>query len=129
MKGTQELLQILFVQTKQLVEESHKIKVDMEDNDPEKVENLLELLIQREKCIEEMKIFFQKCKPVWSEEELSKIKQIKNWDIVMESNLTNLFDSFSNQINKLQQGKHLADQYRGQYGETTTDGAYFDKRK
>jgi hypothetical protein len=122
-------LQQLYDLTEQIHEHLKNINENMDHNPPELVEQLQVLVISRDEVIEDLDNHFAKEKPNWTSLEQSKINQLREWEKSIMPKLTNLYHAFSNQMNKLQQGKQVAQRYQGGYGDIYTDGAYFDKRK
>lgn len=121
------LIERLHQQTEQLHQLLHSLKPDMEQNDPDQVEAVNQLIAERGAIIAKLDERLP-TPPAWSRHEQKLIAQIKEWEANNQARLNMLYQSFTNQYQKLQQGKRLTNHYYN-YEPVYTDGAYIDKKK
>lgn len=124
----EQLLNELHQLTEQLHQVLYSLKLDMEQNDPEQVETVNQLLNERGAVIAKLNQLISS-PPVWSTREQQLISNIKEWETRNQQQLKGLYQAFSSQIQKLQQGKKLTQHYHGSYEPVYIDGVYIDKKK
>lgn len=128
-QSSNELLQELYQQTESMVHLIEQIDGNMEQNEPEQLEKLELSISQRGLIIESMVKLSKNKATNWSPAQQEQIGQIQEWEMNMKPKLTQVYQSFARQINKLQQGKQTTQHYSESYAVMNTDGSYIDKRK
>ncbi|WP_025028344.1 hypothetical protein [Caldalkalibacillus mannanilyticus] len=128
MIAQERVISKLCEQSRQLMQHLEQVNENMDQNEPEYVEQIDRLLIEREGTLQEMKTLYKEGGVTWSADEKAMIEQLKIWEHVITDKIAQLYQAFALQLSKLQQGKHMANRYAG-YGDVYTDGAYIDKRK
>jgi septal ring factor EnvC (AmiA/AmiB activator) len=123
------LVQQLYEYTEKLVHQVQKINPNMETEQEVQLQTLTDLIDQRGEIINKLEQLFQGNPPKWSTIEREKIKTIEEWEKLLQPKLNEIYQSFANQIKKLQHGKQMSKRYHENYNSVYTDGAYFDKRK
>lgn len=119
----------LYHSTKAIYEQCQFIDHDMDQNDLGKIETLQQLLDVRGQMIKELDSIYRDTSPEWSVVERAQIKQMKEWEQISQPKLNRVFQAFTNQMDKFQQGRKLTNYYQEKVEITYTEGAYFDKRK
>jgi hypothetical protein len=125
----QEMFQRMYECTQHINSEIKLLKKDMDGNDTESIVRLEALISERGKVIEQLSPILKNEFQEWTTREQLQIKQMKEWETSFQPKLTSLYESFSEQFNKLKKGKRVTKFYNRQYDSLYTDGAYFDKRK
>ncbi|TLS36616.1 hypothetical protein [Pseudalkalibacillus caeni] len=115
--------------TVQLKENLDSIKTSMDQNEPEQLESFDELVLQREVIISKLDEEIQGKETNWSEEEKKLIQELQQMEAVIEPRLRELYNSFSNQLTKVQLGKAASKKYQPAYANTYSDGSFIDQRR
>jgi ABC-type cobalt transport system substrate-binding protein len=125
----QTLLQELYHLTKTIDSNVQYINVDMDKNDDKQLEGLEGLISKRGEIIGQLAPIIKSEEIEWTTAEQEIIQRIKEWELSFQPRLEKIFEAFSSQIRKLQQGKQISQRYFEGYGDVYADGVYFDKRK
>jgi hypothetical protein len=125
----QLLFQELYHLTKTIDGNIQYINIDMDKNDDEQLEKLQDLISKRGEIIGQLAPILQREEIEWTTSEQEIIQKMKEWELSFQPRLKKIYQAFSHQINKLQQGKQLSRRYHEGYGDVYADGVYFDKRK
>ena len=126
--GRAQLLSELHQLTEELHALLHSLNKEMEQNDPEQVEAVNQLLGKRKTIMAKLEPLLSSPQP-WSTKEQQLISRIKEREAGNQEQLKGLYQAFSAQIQKLQQGKKLTQHYQGSYEPVYIDGVYIDKKK
>jgi|GEM_PF-6434747 len=127
MKTPNELLLEIHSITEKLINQLTTINENMELNDPEKVELLLEEIEHRGFLFDQLIDLVNKEPVLWNSKEKIYLQETVEWEAEIKATMAKLYSSFSEQIQKLEQGKQVSHKYHNPY-EKVLDGVYFDKR-
>lgn len=122
------LLQELYNLTKAIHNDIQHINTDMEKNDEDQLEKLDGLVSKRKEIIERLAPILLRGFE-WTPTELENIQQMREWELGFQPQLAEIYQGFTQQINRLQQGKQISKRYHEGNTEMYMDGVYFDKRK
>lgn len=127
------IIEVLHTQTVKIKQLLGSIDEDMEKNEPEVVDQFLQLVQERGETIQTLQILMQQKAESktqsWSPLELQKIEQIQAIEPTLQPKIEQIMEAFQEQFKKLQQGKQATSNYNRAYETLQTDGTYFDKRK
>lgn len=127
MHTASEALQSLYDLSLQIYNCLKKIDSNMENNDLVDIDMLLELVEKREALIKEYSSILQN-NINWGSVEQEKLAQMREWELAMQTKLNEIFQAFSIQLNRLQQGKQTTKFYNESSEISYTEGVYLDKR-
>lgn len=127
MHTASEVLQSLYDLSLKIYNCLKKIDSNMENNDLVDIDMLLELVEKREALIKEYSSILQN-NINWGSVEQEKLAQMREWELAMQTKLNEIFQAFSIQLNRLQQGKQTTKFYNESSEISYTEGVYLDKR-
>ncbi|WP_377887322.1 hypothetical protein [Alkalihalobacillus sp. R86527] len=122
-----DALNQMHVVTNQIVKSLDGLKPSMDENGPEDLEGINNMITRREETIQLLDKAMKKEGNDWSQEERIMLQQLNKLEETIQPRLSDLYAAFSEQMRRLQQGKTAASKYNA--GQAYTDGAFFDKRK
>ncbi|MCA0988892.1 hypothetical protein [Guptibacillus algicola] len=122
-----DALNQMHVVTNQIVKSLDELKPSMDENGPEDLDGINNMITRREETIQLLDKAMKQEGTVWSEEEQVMLQQLNKLEGKIQPRLSDLYAAFSEQMRRLQQGKTAASKYNT--GQAYTDGAFFDKRK
>lgn len=115
--------------TERIYQSLQELDDNMDKNEPEKIEQFLQLFIHRGEVIESIKSLFESGQIFFNDNQHKLVTEIKEREEKIQPRMNVLFDSFTGQITKLQHGKKVTQHYNTGFTDFYTDGAYIDKRK
>ncbi|TWT27810.1 flagellar protein FliT [Planomicrobium sp. CPCC 101110] len=122
-----ELTKVLQL-TEEVYKQAKTIHSNMKDNEDGKLDELQSLLEKRGQAILRLDAFIQKQGHQWIPEDRYIIEQLKELEIKLQPLITGLYNSFSNQMKRINQTKQASKKYIGAYQMVSTDGSFIDKR-
>ncbi|TWT03676.1 flagellar protein FliT [Planomicrobium sp. CPCC 101079] len=122
-----ELAKVLQL-TEDVYNQAKTIHSNMKDNDDSKLDELQSLFEKRGQAILRLDAFIQKQGHQWTLEDRGIIDQLKTLEAKLQPLITRLYESFSNQMKRINQTKQASKKYIGAYQTVSTDGSFIDKR-
>lgn len=129
MRAQRSLLTELLQLTEEINDKLIKIHPNMNENEPELLEQVQFLVEKREDVIKQLKETKPEQDFQWAQEDQEKIKKLKTLEQTLQPLMNNLYRSFAKQMDRINQTKQVSKKYFGAYQTMTTDGSFIDKRK
>ncbi|WP_404330230.1 flagellar protein FliT [Mesobacillus maritimus] len=129
MNDQQSLLAELLLRTEEIMEQASTIQLNMKENEPEYLENIQSLFRKREAVIQSLAAILSVQNARWTKEDQEIIRNLKTVEQPLQQRMNLLHQSFSKQMDRIQQTKNVSYKYLAVSQQTATDGAFFDKRK
>lgn len=129
MRDQQSLLTELLQLTEEINHQVKTIQPNMNENEPELLEQVKLLVERRADVIKQFAAAKQEQDFLWTQEDQEKIKKLKTLEQTLLPLMNNLYRSFAKQVDRINKTKQVSKKYFGAYQTMTTDGSFIDKRK
>ena len=115
--------------TQKLNAQAKAVHSKMDDNEVEQIEAVQALFEKRQAVIEELSTYTKNAEFRWTTEDRLVISQLKGYEDEMQPLLHGLHQSFTTQMNRLNQTSQASKKYVGAYQTKSTEGSFIDQRK
>ena len=115
--------------TKELLQKAGRIDSKMENNEDGQLEQLQVLFDKRKNSIEALAIFIEPEEFRWTAEDREQIQELKILEESLQMLITDLYQTFGDQLKRINQTKQMSKKYIGAYQNMSAGGSFIDKRK
>lgn len=115
--------------TQKLNAQAKAVHSKMDDNEVEQLENVQALFERRQAVIDQLSEYTKAAEFEWTAEDKRVIRQLKDHEDELQPLLNNLHQSFTVQMNRLNQTSQASKKYVGAYQTKSTGGSFIDQRK
>ena len=115
--------------TEKLNAQSKTVHSKMDDNEEGQLEAVQELFERRQVVIEQLSEYTKAAEFNWTTADKIIINQLKGYEDEMQPLLNGLHQSFTTQMNRLNQTSQASKKYVGAYQTKSTEGSFIDQRK
>ncbi|WP_033542926.1 flagellar protein FliT [Planococcus sp. CAU13] len=115
--------------TEKLNAQAKAVHSKMDDNEVEQIEAVQALFEKRQTVIDQLSEYTKNPEFTWTTEDKKVIKQLKDHEDELQPLLNRLHQSFSVQLNKMNQTSQASKKYVGAYQTPSTGGSFIDQRK
>lgn len=122
-------LQDLIDHTRKTLEFVAQLDQNMDKNEPEEVEQLQELIENREPLLQAVADMDGRTLRKMGDEHNELVNELQDLEESLQKFVHEFYQSFSNTMKHLEQGKNLSQRYQGNLDARTMDGAYFDRKR
>ncbi len=123
-----EALNQMHVVTNQIAKSLEGINLSMDLSEAENLEGINNMINRREETIALLDRAIQTEGNEWTENERYLLQQLEALEETIQPRLSELYQAFSEQMKRFQQGKSTAKKYK-QQAPYYADGTFFDQRK
>ena len=115
--------------TEQLNAQAKTVHSKMDNNEIEQLESVQALFEKRQAVIEQLSEYTKNAEFEWTTEDKKVIRQLKGYEDELQPLLNQLHQSFTTQMNRLNQTSQASKKYVGAYQTKSTEGSFIDQRK
>ncbi|RLQ91013.1 flagellar protein FliT [Planomicrobium sp. Y74] len=115
--------------TEKLNAQAKTVHTKMDNNEAGQIESMLALFERRQAVIEGLSEYTKAAEFEWTSEDKKVISQLKGYEDEMQPLLNRLHQSFTTQMNRLNQTSQASKKYVGAYQTKSTEGSFIDQRK
>lgn len=115
--------------TKELLQKAGRIDSKMENNEDGQLEQLQVLFDKRKNSIEALAVFIEPEEFRWTAEDREQIQELKILEESLQMLITDLYQTFGDQLKRINQTKQMSKKYIGAYQNMGASGSFIDKRK
>ena len=115
--------------TEKLNAQAKTVHSKMDNNEVEQLEAVQMLFEKRQAVIDELNNYTKAAEFEWTAEDKKVIKQLKDYEDELQPLLNKLHQSFTVQMNRLNQKSQASKKYVGAYQTKSTEGSFIDQRK
>lgn len=115
--------------TQKLNAQAKAVHSKMDNNEVEQLETVQALFERRQAVIEQLSEYTKAAEFRWTTEDKKVISQLKGYEDEMQPLLHKLHQSFTTQMNRLNQTSQASKKYVGAYQTKSTEGSFIDQRK
>ncbi|PKH10369.1 flagellar protein FliT [Planomicrobium sp. MB-3u-38] len=115
--------------TEKLNAQAKAVNSKMENNEAGQLESVQALFERRQAVIDQLSEYTKAAEFEWTTEDKKVISQLKGYEDEMQPILNRLHQSFTTQMNRLNQTSQASKKYVGAYQTKSTEGSFIDQRK
>lgn len=115
--------------TEKLNAQAKTVHSKMDDNEVEQLETVQALFERRQAVIDQLSEYTKAAEFEWTREDKIVIRQVKGYEDELQPLLNRLHQSFTTQMNRLNQTSQVSQKYVGAYQTKSTEGSFIDQRK
>ncbi|QHJ69580.1 flagellar protein FliT [Planococcus halotolerans] len=115
--------------TEKLNAQAKTVHSKMENNEEGQLESVQVLFERRQAVINQLSEYTKAAEFEWTSEDKKVISQLKGYEDEMQPLLNRLHQSFTTQMNRLNQTSQASKKYVGAYQTKSTEGSFIDQRK
>ncbi|WP_084243351.1 flagellar protein FliT [Planomicrobium okeanokoites] len=115
--------------TQKLNAQAKTVHTKMDNNEAGQIESMQALFERRQTIIEQLSEYTKAAEFEWTSEDKKVISQLKGYEDEMQPLLNKLHQSFTTQMNRLNQTSQASKKYVGAYQTKFTGGSFIDQRK
>lgn len=115
--------------TQKLNAQAKAVHSKMDDNEEGQLEAVQALFEKRQAVIEQLSEYTKAAEFAWTNDDRKVISQLKGYEDEMQPLLNGLHQSFTTQMNRLNQTSQASKKYVGAYQAKSTEGSFIDQRK
>ena len=115
--------------TEKLNAQAKTVHTKMENNEAGQLETVQALFERRQAVIDQLSEYTKAAEFEWTPEDKKVISQLKTYEDEMQPLLNRLHQSFTTQMNRLNQTSQVSKKYVGAYQTKSTGGSFIDQRK
>ena len=115
--------------TEKLNAQAKAVNSKMENNEAGQLESVQALFERRQTVIDQLSEYTKAAEFEWTSEDKKVISQLKGYEDEMQPLLNKLHQSFTTQMNRLNQTSQASKKYVGAYQTKSTEGSFIDQRK
>ncbi|MCM3611978.1 flagellar protein FliT [Planococcus sp. MERTA32b] len=115
--------------TEKLNTQAKAVHSKMDNNEVEQLEAVQALFEKRQAVIEQLSEYTKNPEFTWTTDDKKVIKQLKDHEDELQPLLNKLHQSFTVQMNRLNQTSQVSKKYVGAYQTKSTGGSFIDQRK
>lgn len=115
--------------TEKLNAQAKAVHSKMDDNEVEQIEAVQALFEKRQAVIDQLSEYTKNPEFTWTTDDKKVIKQLKNHEEELQPLLNKLHQSFTTQMNRLNQTSQVSQKYVGAYQTKSIGGSFIDQRK
>lgn len=115
--------------TEKLNAQAKTVHTKMDNNEAGQVESMQALFERRQAVIEGLSEYTKAAEFEWTIEDKKVISLLKGYEDEMQPILNQLHQSFTTQMNRLNQTSQASKKYVGAYQTKSTEGSFIDQRK
>lgn len=115
--------------TEKLNAQAKTVHSKMENNEEGQLESVQVLFERRQAVIDQLSEYTKAAEFEWTTEDKKVISQLKGYEDEMQPLLNRLHQSFTTQMNRLNQTSQASKKYVGAYQTKSTEGSFIDQRK
>ncbi|WP_281863650.1 flagellar protein FliT [Planomicrobium okeanokoites] len=115
--------------TEKLNAQAKTVHTKMDNNEAGQIESMQALFERRQAVIDQLSEYTKAAEFEWTSEDKKVISQLKGYEDEMQPLLIKLHQSFTTQMNRLNQTSQASKKYVGAYQTKSTEGSFIDQRK
>ncbi|MFC3209824.1 flagellar protein FliT [Planomicrobium okeanokoites] len=115
--------------TEKLNAQAKTVHTKMDNNEAGQIESMQALFERRQAVIDQLSEYTKAVEFEWTSEDKKVISQLKGYEDEMQPLLNKLHQSFTTQMNRLNQTSQASKKYVGAYQTKSTEGSFIDQRK
>ncbi|XKE94945.1 flagellar protein FliT [Metaplanococcus flavidus] len=115
--------------TEKLNAQAKTVHSKMDNNEAGQIESMQGLFERRQAVIDQLSEYTKAAEFEWTSEDKKVISQLKGYEDEMQPLLNKLHQSFTTQMNRLNQTSQASKKYVGAYQTKSTEGSFIDQRK
>ncbi|WP_282020723.1 flagellar protein FliT [Planomicrobium okeanokoites] len=115
--------------TEKLNAQAKAVHSKMENNEAGQLESVQALFERRQTVIDQLSEYTKAAEFEWTTEDKKVISQLKGYEDEIQPLLNRLHQSFTTQMNRLNQTSQASKKYVGAYQTKSTEGSFIDQRK
>ncbi|WP_341202108.1 flagellar protein FliT [Planomicrobium okeanokoites] len=115
--------------TEKLNAQAKTVHTKMDNNEAGQIESIQALFERRQAVIDQLSEYTKAAEFEWTSEDKKVISQLKGYEDEMQPLLNKLHQSFTTQMNRLNQTSQASKKYVGAYQTKSTEGSFIDQRK
>lgn len=115
--------------TEKLNAQAKTVHSKMDNNEAGQIESMQALFERRQAVIDQLSEYTKAVEFEWTSEDKKVISQLKGYEDEMQPLLNKLHQSFTTQMNRLNQTSQASKKYVGAYQTKSTEGSFIDQRK
>lgn len=115
--------------TEKLNAQAKTVHTKMDNNEAGQIESMQALFERRQAVIDQLSEYTKAAEFEWTTEDKKVISQLKGYEDEMQPLLNKLHQSFTTQMNRLNQTSQASKKYVGAYQTKSTEGSFIDQRK
>lgn len=115
--------------TEKLNAQAKTVHTKMDNNEAGQIESMQALFERRQTVIDQLSEYTKAAEFEWTSEDKKVISQLKGYEDEMQPLLNKLHQSFTTQMNRLNQTSQASKKYVGAYQTKSTEGSFIDQRK
>lgn len=115
--------------TEKLNAQAKTVHTKMDNNEAGQIESMQVLFERRQAVIDQLSEYTKVAEFEWTSEDKKVISQLKGYEDEMQPLLNKLHQSFTTQMNRLNQTSQASKKYVGAYQTKSTEGSFIDQRK
>ena len=115
--------------TQKLNAQAKTVHTKMDNNEAGQIESMQALFERRQTVIDQLSEYTKAAEFKWTTEDKEVISQLKGYEDEMQPLLNKLHQSFTTQMNRLNQTSQASKKFVGAYQTKSTEGSFIDQRK